>query len=240
MVWIIALMAQGRGFPFVLPELQYSSHCSSEISIHNVSPRFVDLEVVGHKSTGALAGLIDRRTNRLRLRPSERVQVRLDVEEDVAWAEVIEIVPSPRLKPVLAVSGKTECLDGNELLTAAREIAPVSGDPKFAIDHEAASLNGMVLLLINASDRRMSWTACYSAGHTVSDGNGAMMPLCSESLHRTLAPYQSWRLAAAVEGKPLVRFNATGPAVAMQMLAPAAPQVRLYKVESTIRFDEVP
>ena len=65
-----------------------------------------------------------------------------------------------------------------------------------------------------------------------------MTPLCSESLDRTLAPYQSWRLATSIDGKPLVRFRATGSAVAVQMLAPGAPQVRLYKVESTIRFDD--
>ena len=232
------LVAQERNFAVVLPELQYSRQCSSEISIHNTGPRFVDLELAGHKASGALVGLVDRKTNRMRLRPSERVAVRLDVVDEVAWAVVIELVPSPRLQPVLAVSGKTECLDANELLTASREIAPIISDPKFALDYEAAALNGKVLLLINASNRRMEWKACYSSGTTVSDGNGGMTSVCSESLERTLAPYQSSRLPASVDGKPLVRFRATGSGVAMQMLAPSAPQVRLYTVESTIRFDQ--
>lgn len=237
--WIIALvMAQDRPVSVVLPELQYTAHCSSEISLHNTSARFVDVDVVGHKSTGALVGLVDRRTNRLRLRPMERVEIKLAIENDAGWAEVIEIVPSPRLKAVLAVSGKTECVATNELVTAGREIAPVVSSPHFAIDHSAAALNGMVLLLINASDQPMAWTACYSGGTMISNGSGAMVPLCSEFLDRTLGPFQSWRLAASIDGNPLVGFRATGTAVAMQMLAPSAPQVRLYKVQSTIRFDE--
>jgi hypothetical protein len=72
----------------------------------------------------------------------------------------------------------------------------------------------------------------------VSNGEGEMVPLCSETLERTLAPYQSWRLATTVGGKPLVRFRATGAAVAVQVLSPSALQVQLYKVESTIRFED--
>lgn len=238
LLWMVALTAQERAFSIALPELQYSRQCSSEISIHNPSPRLVDVTVVGHRSTGAVVGLVDKRSNYIRLRPSEQVLLRLDVENEDAWAEVSEVVPHPKLQPVLAVSGKTECLDGNELLTASRDIAAIASDPGFTLDHEAAAGNGRVLLVINASDRRLQWSACYSSGTTVSDGKGGMTPVCSEALERTLAPFQSSRLAASIEGKPLMRFHATGAAVALQMLAPAAPQVRLYKVESTIRFDE--
>ena len=231
-------MAQERNFSIVLPELQYSKRCSSEISLRNTSPRFIDVDIAGHKSTGALVALTDRPSNHFRLRPAERLQLRLDVENDTAWAEVIETVPHASLTPGLAVAAKTECLDGNKLLTAAREDAPVSSNPGFAIDHSAAKLNGMVLLVVNASSQPMHWTACYSAGHTVSDGTGRMTPLCSETVHRTLAPFQSSRVAATVDGNPLVRFHSEGLAVAMQMLASEAPQVRLYRVESTILFDD--
>ena len=238
-LWIVAaLTAQERGFSVVLPELQYSRHCSSEITLHNPSLRFVDADVVGHKSTGALVPLLDRRTNRIRLRPSERIRTRLEVENDTAWAEVMELVPSPRLQPVLAISGLTECLDGNELLTTAREIVPPAANPDFTLDREDRSLKGMVLLVINASSRRAQWTACYSAGHTVSNGSGVMVPLCSQTLGRTLAPYQSSRLEVSVEGNPLTKFRAVGPAIAIQILAPSAPQVQMFKVESGIRFDE--
>ena len=232
------LVAQERIFSVVLPELQHSRHCSSEISLSNTSARFVDVEVIGHKATGALVGLVDRRSNKIRLHPSERTTLRLETEDAEAWAEVLEVVPSPRLHPVLSVAGKTDCLDINELVTATREVAPVVADPAFTLDYDAALLNGKVLLLINASDSSMQWSACYSSGTTVSDGNGGMRLLCSELLERTLAPYQSSRLAASIDGKPLVRFRARGPAVAMQMLTPSAPQVQLYKVESTIKFNE--
>ena len=231
-------MAQERNFSVVLPELQYSHHCSSEIALTNPSPRFVDVSVAGHKASGALVGLVDRRSNKLRLHPAERVTVKLDVEQEDAWAEIIEVVPSPRLAPVLVVSGHTECLAVTELVTAAREVAPIVADPAFSLDYDAAMLNGKILLVINASDKRMQWSACYSSGTTVSNGNGGMMLLCSESLERTLAPYQSSRLATSIEGKPLVRFRAQGTAVALQMVTLSAPQVRLYKVESTIRFNE--
>ena len=237
-LWIVAFLAQERNFSVVLPELQYSKYCSSEISLRNTSPRFVDVDIAGHKSTGALVGLLDRRSNGIRLRPSERSQVRLAVENDVAWAEITEIVPHPRLNPALAITATTECLDVNELLTSAREIAPVMANPEFNIDYSSASANGLVLLLINVSAETMHWTACYSAGHTISDGNGRMTPFCTEVLNRALGPYESSRLPASLDRKPLVQFRAEGPAVAVQMLAPSALHLQLYKVESTIRFDE--
>jgi hypothetical protein len=232
------VLGQERNVSVVLPELQYARHCSSEITLHNVSARFVDVAVVGHKSNGAIVGLMERKTNRIRVSPSEYVQVRLQVQDDVAWAEVIEAVPQPRLRPVLSISAFTECLDGNELLTEPREIAPLIENPKFSVEPSASPAPaGTVLLVINASDKRMNWIACYSAGTTVSNGEGEMIPLCSERLERVLAPYQSWRLVTTLKGNPLVRFRATGEAVAMQLLTPSALQVQMYKVESTIRFD---
>ena len=227
--------AQERSFSVVLPELQYSLHCSSEISLKNTSPRFVDVDVSGHKSNGALVSMVDRRSQRIRLAPAAIIRAKFDVQNEVAWAEIVEIVPSPRLRPVLSISGKTECLDVMELLTEPREIAPLVNNPRFSLNATEA---GAILLVINASDTRMHWSACYSAGHAVSNNHGSMIPLCSEEVERSLAPYQSWRLPTSSEGNPLVRFRATGTAVAMQLLKTAAPHVQLYKVQSTISFDE--
>jgi hypothetical protein len=219
----------------VLPELQYTRHCSTGISAKNTSQRYVDAEVTPHTSNGALLGLVERKSNRLRLAPFESVQVKIDVQDQTVWAAITETVPSPKLHPVLAIGAQTQCVDVNELLTATREIAPLVNDPRLSF---TAPPKDAVLLIINASSSRAIWSACYSAGNTVSNGRGEMVPLCSEELDRTLAPYQSWRLPAAFEGKPLIRFTAQGSAIALQMLTPSAPQVQLYKVESTIRFDE--
>jgi hypothetical protein len=224
-------MAQERNFSVVFPELQYTRHCSSEIEIHNVSQRFVDFEVVGHQSSGAVTALVERKTNRFHLAPSELIAVRLEVQNDVAWAEVIETVPSTRLNPTLAIGAFTECLDGTERITEPREIAPVVRDLSFTLIQPAAP-SSAIFLLINASDSRMLWSACYSGGSTVSNEKGEMVPLCSETLERTLAPYQSWRLTATINGKPLVQFHSTGSAVAMQLLTQSAPsatvQSRIY------------
>lgn len=230
--------AQERAFSVVLPELQYSRHCSSEIDLHNTSPRFVDVDIVGHKSTGAIRGLLDRKTNRLRLNPGERVALRLDVQNESAWAQIVETVPHPRLNPVLAISGFTECLNGNELLSQPREIASPARDPHFSLDPASVSgRSGTVLLIINASAAHVSWSACYSAGTEVSNGKGEMTSLCSQTLESTLAAYQSCRLATSIDGKPLIRFRARGPAVAMQILTPSSLELQLFKVESTIHFD---
>lgn len=229
--------AQERTYSVVLPELQYAHHCSSEIQLHNVSPRFVDVDVIGHKSTGAIVGLLERNTNHFRLSPSETAHVRLDVEDDTAWAQIDEIVPHPRLQPVLAVSAFTECLDGNERLSEPREIAATTRDPRFSLDPTTAAASGTTLLMINDSTDRVEWSACYSAGTEVSNGNGQMTMLCSQTLESTLAAYQSCHLATSVEGKPLVRFRAHGPSVAVQVLTQSSPRVQLYKVESRIHFD---
>ena len=229
-------LSQNRAYTVVLPELQYSGHCVSEAVLSNLSLRFVDVEIVGHRSNGGLLGLVGSKSNRLRLAPSARVLFRLDVEDDIGWAEVIEIVPSPRLRPVLSVSGKTECLDGNELLTVRREIAALTANPHFSLDPSTVAAKGGVLLLINVSDTSLHWSACYSAGHTVSNGQGEMTPLCSTTEESTLAPYQSWRVMTAMDGKQLVRFSAAGPAVALQFFAPTEPKVNLFHVESRITF----
>jgi hypothetical protein len=230
-----AVHAQERGYSVVLPELQYSRSCVSHISLHNTSPRFVDVEVDGHRSNGALASIEDHKTNRMRLAPSARLELRLNIEADTAWAEIVETVPAPRLHPVLEIRGTTQCLDGNQLLTEAREIAPLVAHPRFSIPPVAG--RGGVLLLINASDTRMRWFACYSAGTTVSNGDGEMVPLCSESSDRTLAPYQSSRVPTTVDGNPLVQFHASGTAVAIQLLTPVESKVNLFQVESKITFE---
>jgi len=233
-------MAQERGFSTVLPELQYSRHCVSEISLQNLSARRVDVEVIGHRSTGALVGLADRESNRFQMAASEKVRSRLEVtEDDVAWAQIVETVPGPRLQPAVSVRGKTECVDGKELLSETRELAAVSANPHFTLNvGSAPPVPGEVLLVVNSSDRPMLCTACYSAGHLVSNGKGQMTVLCSQTIERSLAPYQSWRIDTSFEERPLVKFRAAGSAVAMQLLRPSAMNVRLFRVESTIRFDE--
>ncbi|HEY3741958.1 MAG TPA: hypothetical protein VGL53_19035, partial [Bryobacteraceae bacterium] len=177
LLWGVSIpaAAQERAFSVVLPEMQYSHHCSSEIELHNTSPRFVDVDVIGRKSTGAIVGLRDRKTNRLRLSPGERVPLRLEVQNEIAWAQIVETVPHPRLQPVLAISGFTECLNGNERLSEPREIASPSSNPHFSLDPASVSgRTGTVLLIINASAAHVSWSACYSAGTEVSNGKGEM------------------------------------------------------------------
>lgn len=234
------LLAQERPFETVLPELQYGPHCSSEITIHNTSHRFVDAEVTGHRASGALTALAGRPTALIALAPGDTAKLKLDIDDGTGWARIVERVPSPKLQPVLAISGQTQCLEGTELISEPRQIAPVSNNPSFTTTAPGDAIAGEVLLLINNSVSDMTWRACYSGGHTVSDGNGAMVLLCDTSAERTLGPYQSWRLPTVAEGKPLLRFRAEGRSVAMQLLVPSAASKSktLFRVESTIRFGE--
>src|SRR6476659_3680488 len=114
-LWLLPVAAQERMVESVLPALAYGPKCSSTLELHNLGERPVVLEVEGHRSGGALVPLVGHPALTVRLNAAERVSYKLQTDEETsgAWAKVREIVPSPRLTPVIAVSGTTECLIGD-------------------------------------------------------------------------------------------------------------------------------
>jgi hypothetical protein len=130
----LPVAAQERIIESVLPALAYGPKCSSNIDLRNLSDRPVTLEVEGHTNRGGLVPLAGHPSITVRLAPVERATYKLqaDGETTGAWVRVRDIIPSPRLTAVVAVSGITECVTANQLRTAPREIAYPTRNPWFS------------------------------------------------------------------------------------------------------------
>jgi hypothetical protein len=249
---LVCLLPTGEGFgqtgpptrvvESVVPWLDYSSSCWSVVELQNLGNREVSAEVEAHKSTGALAPLVGHSGIQVRLRVGERVSYKLQVPEGTtgAWVQVREEVPSP-LSPVLAVSGATECQGVDELHSTVREVAWPTRNPWFS-GNVSARAEG-VIALINTSEHPALVWRCYSSGALYSvphkDGSaGELTPVCSETIQDLIPPFGSQRFPMARAGNSHLVLTTRGNAIILQVLQPEGTNVKIFRVDSTIKFGE--
>jgi hypothetical protein len=239
-LWLLPVAAQERTIESVLPALAYGPKCSSTLELHNLSERPVILEVEGHRSGGALVPLIGHASLTIRLNAAERVNYKLQLDEETsgAWAKVREIVPSPRLTPVIAVSGTTECVIGDQLRSTAREPAYPVRNPWFA--GNVSDIPSEEILVINTSERPATARLCYSAGNLYSVPSETRPPqltqLCSSEATVQIAPFGTRQFPVQRDHNSYFSLKTEGNGIVLQMLRPLDDIVRLYKVDSTITF----
>ena len=127
---------QERVIESVVPALAYGPRCSSTVTLHNLSDRPVVVDVEAHRTSGALVAIVGNPEITIRLTPRERASYKLANEEETesAWVKVRERVPSPRLSPVVAITGATECVVGDQLRTAGRWVVYPTESPWFSGD----------------------------------------------------------------------------------------------------------
>jgi hypothetical protein len=236
-----AVAAQERVIESVLPALAYGAKCTSMVELRNLSDRPVTLEVEGHKSTGALAPLAGHSSMTVRLNPVEHNSFKLQIDEETtsAWIKVKEIVPSPRLNAVVAVSGATECVAGDQLRRTPRELAYPSRNPWFS--GKIGEISGDEILVINASERPARVWLCYSAGNlyavpTAAHPSAQLTPICSSDAVVQIPPFGSRQFPVQRESSSYFSLKTEGAAVVLQMLRPLDSTVRMYTVDSTITF----
>jgi hypothetical protein len=239
-LWLLPATAQERVIESVLPALAYGPKCSSTLELHNLGERPVVLEVEGHRSSGALVPLIGHPALTVRLNAAERVSYKLQTDEETtgAWAKVREIVPSPRLTPVVAVSGTTECVIGDQLRSAAREPAYPVRNPWFA--GNVSDIPSEEILVINTSERPVTAWLCYSAGNLYSVPSETrptqLTQLCSSEAAVQIAPFGTRQFPVQRDHNSYFSLKTQGNGIVLQMLRPLDDTVRLYKVDSTITF----
>jgi len=205
----------------------------------------VAVEVEGHRESGALVPLIGNPGVALELKAGEKSTYRLQIEEETtgAWVQVRELVPE-HLSPVVAVSGATECVVGDRLRTAAREVAYPMRDPWFAGD--ISEMRGNVVVLVNTSEQSVRASLCYSAGNLysvpdASRGTSELTPVCSVAFDVLIPPFGTRQFPVARENTTHFSLKTKGAAIVLQMLKPLETGVRIYAVDSTIKFGgEVP
>jgi len=234
---------ESRVMESIIPWLAFNSSCSSAVQVQNLGSREVVADVEAHKSSGALAPLVGRTGIEVRLAPGERGEYKLELPDDTAsaWVRVREHIPAPQMAPVLAVSGATECLAGNELHTTTRDVVWPARNPWYSGD-VTENDDGLVAM-INVSEHPALVRACYSFGVLYSVPNpkrpaSELTPVCSDDVQEMVPPFGTRQFPVARGGNSHFVLTTRGEAIVLQMLRPTGAKVKVYKVDATIKFGE--
>jgi hypothetical protein len=238
-----ASQPQERLAESVLPALAYGPACWSSLDLQNLGDRPVIVEVEAHRASGALVPLVGHPQVVFHLNAGERASYRLEIQEGTgdAWVRVREQVPSPRLWPVVAVAGTTECVANNQLRTTSREVAYPARNPWFS--GEVSEMPGNVIALVNTSERPAKASVCYSAGNLYSvPGAGQtipqLTPVCSHFFEVQVPPFGARQFPVERDGNSYFSLKTEGTAIVLEMLRPVATGVKIYTVDSTIKFQQ--
>ena len=225
----------------ILPSLDYGSSCWSSVTLTNLGDRVVTVEIEAHRAGGGLTGLTGLNEMVLHLNPGERVSHRLEVSDEpgVGWLKVRERIPSPKLSPVIAVSGLSECTVDNQLRSTPRELSYPTRNPWFSGDVE--EMKGNMISLVNTSERAAQASLCYSAGNLYSVPTAAhptpeLTLVCSKSFDVLIPPYAARQFPVERDGSTHFGIKTVGDAIVLQMLRPLATGVKVYSVDSSVKF----
>lgn len=241
-VLAVSAAAAERTVESVLPALAYGPACSSTVRLQNLSDTPVTVELEGHRASGALAPLAGIAGRTVRLDSGQQTSYQLEIEEETtrAWVTLRERVAAPSMSAV-ALSGATECRDGNQLRVAPREVAFPTRSPWFSGD--VAELRGAIVTMINASYQTARASACYSAGslYSVPNSGGELRSLCSATVDVQVPPFGTREFPVERSGNSQFSLRTQGDSIVLQMLRPGNDGVRIYSVDSSIQFgEEVP
>jgi hypothetical protein len=229
----------------LLPLLAYGPSCSSTVELRNLGDTPVDVELEGHRASGALAPLVGHAGRVIHMLPGEQGSYQLQIPEKEigAWVRVRERTAAGAA-PAVAVSGSTECRQGDELHTVPRDVAFPTRDPWFESDVEG--LSGALIAVLNASAGTVRVSVCYAGGSLYSvpgetQASRELRPVCSTSFEVRIPPFGSRYFPVESRGNSYFSLKTQGDSVVMQLLRPAKMDVRTYTVDSTIKFGgEVP
>ena len=225
----------------ILPSLDYGATCWSTITLANLGDRVVTVEMEAHRAGGGLVGLAGLSEAVLHLKPGERVSHRLEVNDEsgVGWLKVRERIPSPKLAPVVAVSGLSECTVDNQLRSTPRQLSYPTRDPWFSGDIE--EMHGNRISVVNTSERAARASLCYSQGnlYSVPGAGGRATELnlvCSKAFDVQIPPYAARQFPVEREDSTHFEIKTQGEAIVLQMLRPVAAGVKVYTVDSSVKF----
>ena len=224
----------------VLSALAYGSSCSSTVVVQNLADTPVDVELEAHRSSGALVPLAGLAGRMIHLAPGEqgKYQLQIQEEESGAWVQVRERAAA-RATPTVAVSGTTECRQGNQLRSAPRQVVYPTRNAWFA--GEVTELRGAVISLINVSAGTVRASLCYSMGTLFSvPGETAasreLKPVCTTAFDIQVPPFGTRDFPVEREGNTYFSLKTRGDSVVLQILRPSNEGVRIYTVDSSIKF----
>jgi hypothetical protein len=247
-IWLLILTAatvhaadQERVVTSILPSLDYGSSCWSSVTLNNLGDRVVTVEIEAHRAGGGLIGLAGLDGTVLQLKPGERASHRLEVTDEagVGWLKVRERIPLPKLSPVIAVSGLSECTVDNQLRSTPRQLSYPTRNPWFSGDIEEMHEN--VISVVNTSERAAQASLCYSAGNlysvpTAGRPTPELKLVCSKAFEVLLPPYAARQFPVERDNSTHFGIKTVGDAIVLEMLRPLATGVKVYSVDSTVKF----
>ena len=232
---------QARVVTSILPSLDYGASCWSSLALTNLGDRAVTVEIEAHRAGGGLVGLAGLDEMVLHLNPGERVSNRLEIgdESGAGWIKVRERIPSPKLSPVIAVSGMSECTVDNQLRSTPRQLSYPTRNPWFSGDVE--EMHGNMISVVNTSERAAQASLCYSEGNlysvpTSAHPNPELTLVCSKAFDVLIPPYAARQFPVERDGSTHFGIKTMGDAIVLQMLRPLATGVKVYSVDSSVKF----
>jgi hypothetical protein len=225
----------------ILPSLDYGPTCWSTVTLSNLGDRAVTIDLEAHRAGGGLVGLDGLDSMILHLAPGERLAPRLAItdESGVGWLKVREHVPAPNLTPVVAVSALSECTVENQLRSTPRQLSYPTRNPWFSGDIEDMSTN--MITVVNTSERAAVASLCYSQGNlysvpTDAHPNAELKLVCSDSFDVLIPPYATRQFPVHRPDSTHFSIKTIGDAIVLQMMHPVAAGVKVYSVDSTVKF----
>jgi len=213
----------------VVPSLAYGGGCTSTVSLQNTGDRALLAEVEGHRQSGALTPFSGGIGRTVQLDPGRGIDLKLGIntEERDAWVAIHS--------PAVAVSATTECISQNQLRTASRPLAFAIRNPTFSaeVDDERAAI-----LFINASEFVAHASGCYSSGALYSVLGRPLQRVCDETIDLQVPPFGSRRIAVARNGSTHFSLKTIGERIVLELLRPVSEDLRLYHVDSSVKFGE--
>ena len=193
-----------------------------------------------HRAGGGLVGLVGLTEMVVNLNSGERVSHRLEISDETGtgWLTVRERIPSLKLSAVVAVSGLSECTVDNQLRSTPRHVSYPTRNPWLSGDAE--EMQGNLISVVNTSEKAAQASLCYSEGNLYSVPTEARptseLPICSKAFDVLIPPYASRQFPVQRDESTHFSIKTLGDAIVLQMLRPVETGVKVYSVDSTIKF----
>jgi hypothetical protein len=225
----------------ILPSLDYGASCWSTVSLTNLGDRVVTVEIEAHRADGGLVGLAGLNEMVLHLNPGEHVSHRLEISDEsgVGWLKIRERIPSPKLSSVVAASGLSECTVDNQLRSTPRQLSYPTRNPWFSGDVE--EMHGNLISVVNTSEKPAQASLCYSQGNlysvpTTAHPNPDLTLVCSKAFEVLIPPYASRQFPVQRDDSTHFGIKTRGDAIVLQMMRPVQAGVKIYTVDSSVKF----